>query len=470
MSRLVIISNRVAVPGKVNSSPGGLAVGLEGALKESGGIWFGWSGEVNNDDKHQVNVQHVNNIDYITVDLNTKEYEDYYAGFSNSLLWPLFHYVLGFTKFSREQYYGYRAVNKVFAQQIYGFIQKDDVVWVHDYHLIPIAYELKALGVVNRIGFFLHVPFPNYGMLRSLPIAKELLRCMCHFDVVGFQTEDDLVNFQDATQRSLGAEKIEKFGLKIDEHLLYANAYPIGVDFDAIQEYVSCIKKAALFAPAFSQQDEQLMIVGADRIDYSKGLIEKMEAYDKFLLKYPQYHHNVSMVQIATLSRAEDPDYIDLREKLERKISHINGLHGEMDWLPVHYLNSNLGHSELMKLFRSSRVCLVTSLRDGMNLVAKEYVAAQNPDDPGVLILSELAGASVQLTDALIVNPYDVDSIAEALAKAISMSLSERINRHEKMLKIIRNSTIQHWRTNFIDSLLDKPLLKNYFKLATKVV
>jgi len=470
MSRLVVISNRVAIPGKDNCSPGGLAVGLEGALKESGGIWFGWSGNINSDNEHQVNVQHVNNIDYITMDLNAKEYDDYYAGFSNNLLWPLFHYVLGFTKFSRQQYSGYRAVNKTLALQIFSFIQKDDVVWVHDYHLIPIAYELKALGLVNRIGFFLHVPFPNYGMLRSLPIAKELLSCMCHFDVVGFQTDDDLVNFQDAAQRSLNAEKIEKYGLKIKDHLLYANTYPIGVDFEAIQEYVNCIKKKALFAPAFSHKTEQLMIVGADRIDYSKGLMEKMEAYEQFLSKYPQHHHNVSMVQIATLSRADDPDYIKLRESLERKICHINGLHGEMDWLPVHYLNKNLVHGELMKLFRSSRVCLVTSLRDGMNLVAKEYVAAQNPNDPGVLILSELAGASVQLTDALIINPYDVDSIADALAQAIAMPLNERINRHQKMLQIIKHSTIQHWRTNFIESLLDKPLLTNYFKLTSKVV
>jgi len=212
------------------------------------------------------------------------------------------------------------------------------------------------------------------------------------------------------------------------------------------------------------------MIVGADRIDYSKGLIEKMDAYEQFLSKYPEYHHNVSMVQIATVSRADDPDYIHLREDLERKISHINGMHGEMDWLPVHYLNRNLEHNELMKLFRSSKVCLVTSLRDGMNLVAKEYVAAQNPENPGVLILSELAGASAQLIDAIIINPYDIDSIADAIAQAVAMPLSERKRRYLNMLNVIRQSTIQKWRTSFIDSLVDMPRLVNNTNRMSKVI
>jgi len=470
MSKLVVISNRVAIPGKLNTSPGGLAVGLEGALKDNGGVWFGWSGNVSETTDHHVKTEHVNNIDYATLDLNGQEYDNYYSGFSNGLLWPLFHYVLGFTKFSRQQYSGYRAVNKIFAQKIKDFIGPEDIIWVHDYHLIPIAYELKALGITNRIGFFLHVPFPNYGMLRSLPIANELVECICNFDVVGFQTEDDLANFKDAAQRSIGAELVQKNHIKNKNHLIFSHAYPIGVDFEAIQNYVECIKKPALFSPAFSEQCDQLMIVGADRIDYSKGLLEKMDAYDKFLSKYPQHHHNVSMVQIATVSRADDPDYINLRENLERKISHINGMHGEMNWLPVHYLNRNLEHNELMKLFRSSKVCLVTSLRDGMNLVAKEYIAAQNPEDPGVLVLSELAGASAQLVDAIIINPYDVDSIADAIAQAVDMPLSERKRRHQNMLCIIRQSTIQKWRTSFIDSLTEMPRLVNHTNQLSKVI
>lgn len=466
MSKLIVISNRVAIPGKRNASPGGLAVGLEGALKDKGGVWFGWSGEVSDEADKRLRSERVNNIDYITVDLTAQEYDEYYSGFSNGLLWPLFHYVLGFTKFSRKQYIGYRQVNQTFAQTLKEFIGPDDIIWVHDYHLIPIAHELKALGINNRIGFFLHVPFPNYGMLRSLPIAKELIECICDFDVVGFQTEDDLTNFKDAACRSIGAESLQNSYIKSNKHLIFSHSYPIGVDLEAIQKHVNCIEKPSLFAPAFAGQCDQMMIVGADRIDYSKGLIEKMDAYEHFLSKYPEYHHHVSMVQIATLSRADDPDYIQLRENLERKISHINGCHGAMDWLPVHYLNRNLEHNELMKLFRSSKVCLVTSLRDGMNLVAKEYIAAQNPEDPGVLILSELAGASAQLVDALIINPYDIDSIAEAIAVAVKMPLPERQRRHQNMLEVIKKSTIQRWRANFIDSLVDVPRLvdkKEYF-------
>ena len=470
MSKLVVISNRVAVPGVINESPGGLAVGLEGALKDKGGVWFGWSGEVCEATAHEAHCQRVNNIDYITIDLNRQQHEDYYAGFSNGLLWPLFHYVLGFTKFSRSQYLGYRSVNKIFAEKVRDYIAPDDIIWVHDYHLIPIAYELKALGVNNRIGFFLHVPFPNYGMLRSLPIAKELIESLCHFDVVGFQTDDDLANFKDAAKRSLGAEVNAKGHIKHKHQLIFSHSYPIGVDLESIQKYVECIKQPALFTPAFSEQCDQLMIVGADRIDYSKGLLEKMDAYERFLSKYPEYHHVVSMVQIATLSRADDPDYINLRENLERKISHINGRHGEVDWLPVHYLNRNLGHDQLMKLFRSSKVCLVTSLRDGMNLVAKEYIAAQNPEDPGVLILSELAGASAQLVDALIINPYDIDSIADAIALAAQMPLAERKQRHQNMLNVIRQSTIQRWRANFIDALSDVPRLVNQEMSLSRVI
>ena len=433
-------------------------MGIQAALEDNGGMWFGWSGETCKTEPGPAEVDTRGTIKYATIELNEAEYELYYNGYSNTSLWPVFHYLLAYYKFERVAYEAYWRVNSVFARKLVPLLQENDVIWVHDYHLIPLVSELREAGVGGPVGFFLHVPFPDFDMLRVLPNHRSLLRTLCLYDVVGFHTERDRQNFMDgAVQPAVGAEKLDEQTLRLDDHICHVGVYPIGIDVDTIQG----LAVHGIEHPEVERLVESLagreLIIGVDRLDYSKGLTARFNSFERTLEKYPTNRRAVSYMQVAPPTRTGVRDYDQIREELEQTSGRINGRFSTTDWVPIRYLNTGIKRDLLMGVFRSACVGLVTPIRDGMNLVAKEYVASQDPRDPGMLVLSRLAGAAAELQDAILVNPYDIDDVADGIEQALSMSLAERQDRHHAMMQVLRRNDITAWRTRFVTDLLAVP-------------
>jgi len=450
MSRLVVVSNRVAPIKAGKAAAGGLAVGVYDALRQSGGIWFGWSGDISADTP--INSEQVGNITYVTLGLTKRDYDQYYRGFSNATLWPIFHYRIDLARYDRDEYEGYRRVNQMLAQKLKPLLKPDDVIWIHDYHLIPFAEECRRLGIRNRIGFFLHIPFPPPEILTVIPPHNELLKTLCYYDLIGFQTETDRLAFQDYMTREVRGVIEADGSLTAYGQNFRSGVYPIGVVPDEIQQLGETYKSRR--HPMRRTSDTaRKTIISVDRLDYSKGLVERFKAYEAFLDRFPEHRRNVEFFQIAPTSRSDVRTYQSIRRQLESEAGHINGRLSDLDWTPLHYLNKSHERRILMGLFRSASIGFVTPLRDGMNLVAKEYVAAQNPEDPGVLVLSRFAGAARELTSALIVNPYDCIGMAEALDRALRMPLAERRDRYEHMMRAIRAADLSAWRDNFLRDL-----------------
>ena len=455
--RLVIVSNRVAIPKNKNEVAGGLAVGVLAALREHGGVWFGWSGELTEGSAGNPEVVTHGNIDYATISLNESDFEQFYNGYSNRVLWPVCHYLLDFIQYDAEDFDGYRRVNGVFAHKLASLLQPDDIIWVHDYHLIPLAAELRNAGIDNPIGFFLHVPFPSYEAFRAAPGHEYLLRCMCAYDVIGFHTQGDLSAFQTCIREPVvGAEFLGRNRVKLDGGELIADVFPIGIDVDEIKQLAEEANGQRTVRKMVRSLGGRDLIIGVDRLDYSKGLTQRMLSYERLLEKYPNSQKNVTLMQIAPPTRTGVRAYDEIRSELEQTSGRINGRFAESDWVPIRYLNKGVKRKTLMGFFHNAAVGLVTPVRDGMNLVAKEYVAAQDPEDPGMLVLSSLAGAACELTDAVIVNPHNLDEVADGIAAALNMSKEERCRRHAAMMKVLRKNDITAWRTRFVDALLEK--------------
>ncbi|CAL8473402.1 alpha,alpha-trehalose-phosphate synthase (UDP-forming) [Caballeronia sp. S22] len=457
MSRLIIVSNRVAPISEGGPAAGGLAVGVYDALKETGGMWFGWSGDVLTSHPEGIKLEEHGPVTFATIGLVRRDYDQYYRGFSNATLWPAFHYRPDLIEFDRHEYDGYCRVNRWLAEQLAPLLRPDDVIWVHDYHLIPFAQALRALGVKNRIGFFLHIPFPAAQILLSVPRHRELVEALCAFDLLGFQTEPDLRAFCDYIETEAGGS-LRRDGAKPVEvrafgQTLRAAAYPIGVYPDEI---------AALAKDGESGRDVEIvkatlhhrkLVMSVDRLDYSKGLVERFRAFERLIEHDSRQRNNVSFLQIAPPTRSDVDAYRDMRFQLEAESGRINGRYAELDWTPIRYIHRQYERPVLAALFREAHVGLVTPLRDGMNLVAKEYVSAQDPDNPGVLVLSQFAGAARELTAALIVNPLDIDDMADALATALKMPLDERKARYGEMMQQLRENNVSVWRDNFLRDL-----------------
>ena len=453
MTRVVAVSNRVADPvdGK---APGGLAVGVLAALEQTGGMWFGWSGKLGSGIYSEPELVQKGRITYATFPLNRAKFDEYYNGFCNNILWPVFHYTLGMLEYDRSQYHAYLQINALFARWLVPLLTADDVVWVHDYHLIPLAKELRQLGVDRPIGFFLHTPFPPYEVLRALPVHRELLHALCAYDVVGFQTKRDLRAFRDSvSRRDVGAKLLPGGRVRYGDRVLRAEVFPIGIDVEGCRRMAVAAQRHRRLARTKESLGHRTLLLGADRLDYSKGLPERFGAYERLLETHEQYRGNVVFMQVAPPTRAGVRAYAEIREQLERAAGHINGRFGEMDWVPLRYLNKDLDRSMLMGLLRLARVGLVTPIRDGMNLVAKEYVAAQDPEQPGALVLSNMAGAAQELDAAVLVNPYDMDGVAEGIQHALQMSLDERRERHADMMRVLRRNDITAWHERFIEAL-----------------
>lgn len=457
MSRLVVVSNRLADPRK--PAAGGLAVALGETLQRTGGLWFGWSGKIveaadgGRPGEGAVTEHRAGDVKLVTVDLCREDHDGYYLGYSNRVLWPVFHYRLDLAVFSPESLATYRRVNRMFARKLMDQLKDDDVVWVHDYHLIPLAAELRALGSKHRIGFFLHIPLPPQQILAAIPGHEWFIRSLFSYDLIGFQSETDVTHFERYVLTEAGAEALPGGRYRAFKHTVVARAFPIGIDVDEFIELGRGKESTDNHAMLIEQYAKRRLLIGIDRLDYSKGLPHRIRAFKELLQKYPENRDSATLIQIASPSREDVDAYVDIRHELESLCGEINGDYGELDWMPVRYIHRTLARRRLPGLCRAGRVALITPLRDGMNLVAKEFVVAQDPADPGVLVLSRFAGAAEQLRDALLVNPYDIQGTADTIQRALRMPLEERVMRHERLLATIRTHDVHWWRKEFLSTL-----------------
>jgi trehalose 6-phosphate synthase len=397
-------------------------------------------------------------VTYATVDLTTEAHRAFYVGFANGALWPLLHFRLGLMHFRREDYAGYLAVNETFAAALSQVVQADDTVWAHDYHLLPFGRMLRQHGFQGALGFFLHVPFVPPSMLEAMPVARELVADLCAYDLVGFQTEEHARDFRDCAQRMLGAT-IDGEWVRLNGRRMRVFADAIGIDAQGFAHEAERAANDKLVQRVAGSLSGRALAIGVDRMDYSKGLPHRFEAYGRLLERHPEHRRKIHFLQICPRSREEVDEYRKLRAELDRLTGRINGRFSEFDWTPLRYSTRPAPRATLAGLYRIGRVGVVTPLRDGMNLVAKEFVAAQSDDDPGVLVLSQFAGAAHELTEALIVNPFDPDAIAEAMHVALTMPLGERKERQAALKAKVFRTTAEAFCRRFITAL-ETPTLR----------
>jgi trehalose 6-phosphate synthase len=423
-------------------------------VEKSGAIWVGSSGRVRDGNLKEpfAEIEALGTGALAMLDLPAAHYGGYYEGFANSALWPALHSRADLIRASQEDYLSYREVNAFMARALLRFRKSDSAFWIQDYHFLALGAELRDLGVTQPIGFFLHTPWPSRSVIGGVPHHRELIEAMLAYDLIGFQTEEDCENFLSYAQADLGL--VVHDGVIISRHgRTRAAVFPIGID---PQQFAQLATKASTH-PDVSRLRRSLngekLAIGVDRLDYSKGLINRIKAFDRMWTLHPSLARTASLLQIATPSRGAIEAYGNLQSEVAKLVSDVNGQHGEVDWTPIRYLNKGYGQAVLAGLYRTAQVGVVTPLQDGMNLVAKEYVAAQNPVDPGVLVLSKFAGASNELDTALLVNPHDIDGMARTIAIALSMPLTERRMRWEAMMAKLRGHTIQQWFADFTDAL-----------------
>jgi trehalose 6-phosphate synthase len=453
MSRLVAVSNRISVPRR-GAAPGGLAVGLLAAMRARRGMWFGWDGETVETASEEPSVVRKDGVTYASIDFGKSEYQDFYLGFCNGTLWPLFHYFVDGFRYNDAHYEAYQRMNQRYARLLAPLLEPDDLVWVHDYHLFPLAQKLREAGATQPMGLFLHIPFPHFEVLRVLPVYGELLQSMLAYDVLGFQTDSDRDAFRGAVASVWGAQTLTSDQtVTLGGRRVVTGVFPIGVDVDSIQREAIDSQATDACKRMIAGLLGRRLMIGVDRLDYSKGLVERFKAYERFLETHPENQNRVTFLQIAPLSRSDVRAYAEIRRDLEQTTGRTNGRFADTDWTPIRYLNRNFPHDVLMGFMRSALIGIVTPVRDGMNLVAKEFVAAQDPADPGVLILSTLAGAARELISAVMVNPYDSRGMAHAIQHAFNMPLAERRERHQAMLDVLRVNSISAWHESFIDTL-----------------
>ncbi|WGS27988.1 trehalose-6-phosphate synthase [Bradyrhizobium sp. ISRA464] len=451
---LVVVSNRVA-RGKPNEPmTGGLAAALLPVVEKTGAIWVGSSGRVRDGSLKEpfAEVEALGAGALAMLDLPAAHYGGYYEGFANSALWPALHSRADLIRASRDDYASYREVNAFMARALLRFRKPDSVFWIQDYHFLALGAELRDLGVTQPIGFFLHTPWPTRAVISGVPNHRELIEAMLAYDLIGFQTEEDCENFLAYVRDDLDLAVRDGVVTSSFGRARVA-VFPIGIDPERFaQQAAKAMTHPDVTRLRRSLNGEKLAI-GVDRLDYSKGLGNRIKAFDKMWMLYPHLKRRVSLLQIATPSRGVIEAYGNLQSEIARLVTDVNGAHGEVDWTPIRYLNKGFGQSVLAGLYRTAQVGVVTPLQDGMNLVAKEYVAAQSPADPGVLVLSKFAGAANELDAALLVNPHDIDGMARTIASALVMPLTERRTRWEAMMTKLNTHTIQQWFADFIDAL-----------------
>ena len=451
MARIFIISNRVATP-QDGLHAGGLEVVLKATLKNHPCVWMGWSGEIKEHPKTRTILQKKNT--FIVSDLTREDFDEYYSGFANSVLWPVLHYRLDLAEFSRRDLTGYMRVNEHFADEMVKVLKPDDIVWVHDYHLIPLAKALRQRGLQNRVGFFLHTPMPPPEIIAAMPRHEHLIPSLSHYDLVGFQTDNDAANFARYMANELGTPSHISRQLGAGNRVMRIGTFPVGVETRQFARLARRARKTDLVKKVMASIPGALMI-GVDRLDYSKGIHPRLEAYERFLAANPEWHGKITYLQITPKSRSQIKEYADMEDAVSGMAGRINGTYSDASWSPVRYVNRPYSRTALSGLYRGARVALVTPLRDGMNLVAKEYVAAQDAANPGVLILSRFAGAAAEFKEgALLVNPYDPDQVAGAIARAMAMPQAERKSRHAALYRVLLSNDISGWGDKFLASLM----------------
>ncbi|MCR9271077.1 MAG: alpha,alpha-trehalose-phosphate synthase (UDP-forming) [Henriciella sp.] len=451
MGRLIAISNRTAAdPG---ARAGGLAVAVWESLKSTGGVWFGWSGDIVEQPTRSLHTMKDDGVEFVLTDLSQHEHDQYYLKYANSVLWPVFHYRIDLASFDADAFQVYVAVNQRIASMVADRLKEGDSVWVHDYHFLLMGDSLRRAGWDGPIGFFLHIPFPPPEVFRALPEHLWIARAMCNYSVIGFQSEQDRSNFTRYLIEDCKAKVLDDGRLEVFATTVKVEAYPIGIDAESF-EAAAKTEKAQEAAERIGRfLGGRSLVIGVDRMDYSKGLPQRFEAVGRLFDDYPETHGTVSVTQIAPPSRSKVEEYRELRQTLDRLAGRINGDYGDLDWIPLRYLARSYDREELAGLFRIARVGLVTPLRDGMNLVCKEFVMAQDEEDPGVLILSEFAGAAEQLKAALLVNPHDKRKLAEVIHHGLTMPIEERRERWLELRKVVTEQDISWWRQNFLKDL-----------------
>ncbi|MEQ1819103.1 MAG: trehalose-6-phosphate synthase [Terricaulis sp.] len=454
MSRLIVVSNRVTPPAPEGAaSQGGLAMAIAAALREYSGIWFGWSGQSTPEFTGELHTQTVNGVTVATMDLEEQDIDEYYNGYANRTLWPLFHYRIDLTQYERSFGQGYERVNARFADMLAPLIEPDDVIWVQDYHLIPLGRELRARGLKNAMGFFLHIPWPARELILTLPRHRQLVESLFHYDVVGFHTEEWKNAFlsyvlYDAGGMALSDGRATAFGRTV-----LPKAFPIGIDAKSFAALAAAPEAQENYQRMIESKAGRKMLLGVDRLDYSKGIDERLLAFERLLNESPELKRQIFLLQISTYTRSEVEAYKDMIARLDSLSGRINGAHAEMDWIPIRNVHRLHGRDELAGIYRAADVALVTPLRDGMNLVAKEFVAAQDEADPGVLVLSRFAGAAAQMHDAIIVNPFSQEDVADAIRRALAMPVEERRRRWRALMDGVERDDVMAWRDSFVTAL-----------------
>ena len=457
MARLIVVSNRVAVPDPEGPrQAGGLAVAVNAALKRREGLWFGWSGRIREDGAStQPTIVDRRQRSFVTVDLSETDFQEYYNGFANRVLWPILHYRVDLAEFSSVELGGYLRVNARFADALSGIIRDDDRIWVHDYHLLPLAKELRRRGHENLIGFFLHIPCPPPDILLALPQHAETIGALSHYDLIGTQTQHDADNLRAYFELAGGQFQRDRTHFDIHGRRVQLRALPVAI---ATRVYSRTARRAIHSDFANEVRDSlngRRLILGVDRLDYSKGIPQRIQGFGKFLDTFPDWRGQVTYLQVTPKSRSDVPEYAEINQAVNTLIGQVNGRFGEPAWTPIRYVNRAYSRASLAALYRMARVGLVTPLRDGMNLVAKEYVAAQDPENPGVLVLSQFAGAAEELDGAVLVNPLEAEAMATAIDGALRMPLSERQSRHRSMFRHLAANDIDRWAERFLAALTE---------------
>jgi trehalose 6-phosphate synthase/phosphatase len=458
--RLILVSNRLPVTVKlergeptVSRSSGGLATGLRGPHEQSRGLWIGWPGDVSRmGEAHRRRVDaHLEELRCVPVYLSSVEVSRYYDGFSNAVLWPLFHYLLDRIPPHSQEWEVYRAVNEKFADAIARVWRPGDLVWVHDYQLCLVPQMLRARIPGATIGFFLHIPFPASEVLRILPWRERILEGMLGADLIGFHTFTYRSHFASSILRILG---ISTPGdrVVVDGREIRLGVFPIGVDAHSFGKLAQDPEVRAEVAAIRRDARGERILLGIDRLDYTKGIPRRLLAFERLLEREPHWRGKVRLVQVAVPSRDKVPSYVEFRRTVNELVGRINGQYSTVDWVPIHYVHRSLNEKQVVALYGAADVMVVTPLRDGMNLVAKEFVTAR-PDEDGVLVLSEFAGAAAEMGEALQVNPYDIESMSQTFSDALRMAEDERRLRMRSLRHRIVSRDVHHWARSFIDSL-----------------
>ncbi|MEB8329471.1 bifunctional alpha,alpha-trehalose-phosphate synthase (UDP-forming)/trehalose-phosphatase [Flavobacteriaceae bacterium KMM 6897] len=487
MGKTIIISNRLPVQLQIDNdeiiatpSVGGLATGMKSVHSGSDSLWIGWSGLTEEEIPKKLEPKidrALKDNGCSKVSLTNEEIDGFYYGFSNRTIWPLFHYFLEYSEFETDSWNTYKAVNQKFADAILKKADDDDVIWVHDYQLMLVPEMVKAKRPNTSIGFFLHIPFPSFEIFRTLPWRKEILRGLLGSDLIGFHTYDYERHFLSSVRRLLGLE-VSFNEINVDDRIIKVDSFPMGIDYKKFSSAASLHEKNTADKQSELQQrlnahkestPDAKLILSIDRLDYSKGIAKRLNAYEYFLKKHPEYLEKVRLIILAVPSRSNVPQYQLLKKEIDELVGRINGEFATVSWTPIWYFYRSMPFENLIDLYTSSDIALLTPIRDGMNLVAKEYIATRT-DKTGVLILSEMAGSANEMNESLLINPNNFDQISDALIQAIQMPKEEQIARNSILQKRLERYNVEKWANDFMKSLLEQRESKHMFisKLLSK--